>query len=95
MTSRSPDCVWAHAVTEPLRTRFRAEDRLRLQTVDYALKLFKAEHGRLPKDHDEFMDRIVDANQIPLPPLPAGDQYWYDAEAGQLMVRHARGGGQQ
>ena len=33
-------------VTAPLRARFRAEERIRLATVDYALKLFKAEHDR-------------------------------------------------
>lgn len=75
-------------VTQPLQTRFRAEERLRLLTVDHALQLFKAEHGKLPKSHAEFMDKIIRANQIQLPALPAGDQYWYDAEAGQLMVRH-------
>jgi hypothetical protein len=79
-------------VTVPLQTRFRAEERIRLATVDYALKLFKAEHDRLPKSDAEFKDKIIRANQIPLPALPAGDEYWYDAEAGQLMVRHTTGG---
>jgi hypothetical protein len=79
-------------VTQPLQTRFRAEERLRLLTVDHALKLFQAEHGKLPKSHDEFMDKIIRANQIQLPALPFGDQYWYDAEAGQLMVRHTEEG---
>ena len=80
-------------VTQPLQTRFRAEERLRLLTVDHALKLFQAEHGKLPKSHAEFMDKIIRANQIQLPALPFGDQYWYDAEAGQLMVRHTKDNG--
>lgn len=83
-------------VTVPLQTRFRAEERIRLATVDYALKLFKAEHDRLPKSDAEFKDKIIRANQIPLPELPDGDEYWYDAKSGQLMVRHTKDGdGQQ
>ena len=75
-------------VTEPLRTRFRAHERIVFDNVTYALKLFQAEHGQLPKTHEEFMEKIIRANQIALPSLPPGDEYWYDADQGQLMVRH-------
>lgn len=75
-------------VTEPVRAGFRAQERIVLLGVTHALKLFQAQHGRLPKTHDEFMEKIIGFNQIALPPLPAGDEYWYDADKGQLMVRH-------
>lgn len=75
-------------VTEPVRARFRAEERIALGSVDHALNLFKAENDRLPKSHEEFMEKIIQFNNIALPPLPPGEEYWFDAEIGQLMVRH-------
>jgi len=75
-------------ITEPIRARFRAHERIVFDSVTHALNLFQAEHGRLPETHDEFMEKIIRFNQIALPPLPAGDEYWYDPDKGQLMVRH-------
>jgi len=77
-------------MTEPLRARFRIEERIVFNHVDYALKLYKAQHGELPKTHEEFMEKIIRANQITLPALPPGDTYLYDPEKGKLMVRHPR-----
>ena len=54
--------------------------------IPHALNLFKAEHGRAPKDHAEFMSKIIEFNKIQLPELPAGAVYHYNKEAGELWV---------
>ena len=56
------------------------------QAVERALQLFHAEHERYPKDHDEFMEKIIRANNIQLPVLPGGDQYQYDVENHELVI---------
>ena len=55
--------------------------------------LFKASEGHLPKTDEEFMDKIINANHIQLPPLPPGSSYVYDpskGEIGELMVAKPR-----
>jgi hypothetical protein len=69
-----------------IRARFRAEERINLTNAQYALKLYKAQHGRAPKTHEEYMEKIIKANRINLPELPAGQRYVYDPETEQLMV---------
>jgi hypothetical protein len=54
--------------------------------VAHALNLFNAEHGRYPKDHAEFMAKIIKANQIQLPVLPEGFQYMYDVQNHKLEI---------
>jgi hypothetical protein len=54
--------------------------------IPHALNLFKAEHGRAPKDHAEFMAKIIEFNRIQLPELPEGAVYHYNKEAGELWV---------
>jgi hypothetical protein len=56
------------------------------QAVQRALQLFNAEHERYPKDHEEFMERIIKANNLQLPVLPGGDQYQYDVENHELVI---------
>ncbi len=75
-------------LTEPIRQRFLIEHQLTFNSVKQVLDLYKAEHGRHPESHEAFMKEIIEANQIQLPELPAGDEYWYDPERGELMVRH-------
>jgi hypothetical protein len=73
-------------VATPIATRFRVEERLVLQNIQHALDLFKAAEGRAVKSHEEFMEKIIKANNIKLPPLPAGQRYLYDPKEEQLMV---------
>lgn len=54
--------------------------------VDYAIKLFRAQHDRYPEDYDEFMSQIIKANQIRLPVLPKGMKYAYDEANRKLVV---------
>ena len=61
--------------------------------VEHALDLFNASEGRYPKDYDEFMTRIIKANNIKLPVLPGQWKYAYDVENHKLEVVKADTGG--
>lgn len=54
--------------------------------IDYTVRLFHAEHGRYPRDMDEFMIRIIKPSGVKLPVLPGGREYQYDVENHQLVV---------
>ena len=74
-------------ITVPVKTLFVTQDRLVLQQIEYAMKMFHAEHGRAPASETEFTDRIINANNIKLPQLPAGQIYFYDPQDGELKIR--------
>jgi hypothetical protein len=76
------------AVTTPISVYFQAQERLIYDSVTYAVKLFEAEHGYKPKTEEEFMKKVIEANQIRLPQLPPGSKYKYDPQAGELLVEH-------
>lgn len=76
----------AGMVTTPISVYFQAQERLIYDSVTYAVKLFEAEHGYKPKTEEEFMKKIIEANQIRLPQLPPGSKYKYDPTKGELMV---------
>lgn len=76
----------AGVVTTPISVYFQAQERLIYDSVTYAVKLFEAEHGYKPKTEEEFMKKIIEANQIRLPQLPPGSKYKYDPTKGELMV---------
>lgn len=73
-------------VTTPISVYFQAQERLIYDSVTYAVKLFEAEHGYKPKTEEEFMKKVIEANQIRLPQLPPGSKYKYDPQTGELMV---------
>ncbi|MDO5580646.1 MAG: hypothetical protein Q4G69_05895 [Planctomycetia bacterium] len=75
-------------VTVPLATYFKAQEMVvfRMQ-IPEAMKLYKAENGENPKTQDEFMQKIIKANQIVLPTLPAGDSYFYDPSDAILKIK--------
>ena len=54
-----------------------------------AINLFQAENDRYPKDYDEFMEKIIKANNIELPVLPGGKKYQYDEAEHKLVVIEA------
>lgn len=54
--------------------------------IEHAVRLFEATEGRYPKDLDEFMEKIILANNIKLPVLPGGKLYQYDVENHKLVV---------
>ncbi len=59
------------------------------QSIQRAVQLFQAEHGRFPKDHEEFMSQIIKKNNIQLPVLPGKRRYQYDVENHELKVVEA------
>lgn len=76
-------------ITEPIRQRFLIEQKLVFDVqIQQAMNLYKAQspQGRGPATHEEFMQKIIKANQIKLPELPVGERYLYDPAAEQLMV---------
>lgn len=74
-------------VTEPIRQYFRVQQRMQFILMEKAIRDYKTLNGRMPKTHDEFMKEIITANAIRLPDLPDGEEYIYDSEQEELMVR--------
>lgn len=58
-------------------------------SIKQAVNLFNAEHGRYPKDYEEFMERIIKFNNIQLPVLPGNLKYAYDVENHELKIVEA------
>jgi len=66
---------------------FRAQERIVFEIeVPQALNLYKAVNGKGPQTHEEFMEKIIKANNIKLPELLPRERYVYDPEKEQLMV---------
>ena len=60
-----------------------------IMAVEQKMQLYQAEHGSLPKNHAEFMSRIIGKDQpdgIRLPLLPYYQEWAYDPEAKKLVV---------
>ena len=75
-------------VTVPLATYFSAKEKTVFDIqIPQAMNLYKATNGEFPKTEEVFMSDIISANQIHLPELKEGDEYFYDPDAAQLMVR--------
>ena len=74
-------------IVTPIASLFAVRERMVFDvTIPEAMKLFKAMEDRGPKSHEEFMEKIIKANNIHLPELPEGDRYKYDPKTEQLMV---------
>ncbi len=74
-------------VAGPAKTLFRTRDKLVFEIqIPQALNLYKAEHGKGPQSHDEFMEKIIRRNSIKLPELPPGRHYQFDVEKQELWV---------
>ena len=77
-------------VTNPITGPLEAYGPLRLQVaelgIQQAVEMFRATEGRYPKNHDEFMQRVIKANKIRLPEPNAGQRYQYDVENHKLVV---------
>jgi hypothetical protein len=65
-----------------------AVEQLEKANVKHTVDIFEATEGHYPKDYNEFMTRIVKANQMRLPVLPGGWQYAYDVPNHELKVVH-------
>ncbi|MDG2127263.1 MAG: hypothetical protein P8K08_04670 [Fuerstiella sp.] len=54
--------------------------------IQRSVDIFNAIEGRYPKDHEEFMTKVIKANGIRLPQLGPDKQYQYDVANHTLMV---------
>lgn len=77
-------------VTGPLAAYGPMMEKVSNIAVDQALGLFYAEQGRYPASHEEFMEKIIKANNIQLPVLPYKGQYQYDVENHVLKSVYTR-----
>lgn len=78
-------------VVTPVKSLFAAQERIVFEIqIPQALNLFQASEGRFPKNHDEFMEKIIGFNQIPLPKLPDNHRYKWDPETHELMVERPK-----
>lgn len=73
-------------ITGPLEVFEPTKQRLAILEIKHAVNIFNAMEGRYPKDHDEFMQKVIKANSIKLPVLGPGFQYQYDVENHELLV---------
>ena len=75
-------------ITEPAKQYFAIRERAVFQIqIPQALNMYKALNGKLPKDHEEFMSKVIKENNISLPELPEGKKYLFDADKGELMIQ--------
>jgi hypothetical protein len=73
-------------VTAPLAAYGPILEQTTKLQIAHALDIFNAAEGHYPKDHAEFMERIIKENNIRLPVLPFKGKYVYDVEKHELMV---------
>ena len=55
-------------------------------SIQKAMDLYKATNDRYPKDYNEFMAEIIQANNIALPKLPVYQEYGYDEAQHKLII---------
>ena len=72
----------------PAKALFATKEKVVFEIqIPHALNLYNASEGNFPKSHEEFMEKIVAANNLVLPQLPDGHTYIYDPESHELKVR--------
>jgi hypothetical protein len=75
-------------IATPVATYFAARERIMftIQIPEF-IRAYKFEHDfKGPKSNEEFMEKIIKKNNVQLPTLPPGHQYWYDAQKEELQV---------
>lgn len=73
-------------ITGPLEAYQPLRQKVSMIPVTQAIELFRATEGRYPKDHEEFMTKVIKANQMRLPQLNGGQRYEYDVENHELLI---------
>lgn len=73
-------------ITGPLEAFEPTKQKIAILQVEHAVNIFNAMEGRYPKDHDEFMEKVIKANQIKLPEPARGFSYQYDVDNHVLLV---------
>ncbi len=74
-------------IVTPAKTLFVAKEKIKFEIeIPYSVKLYEAEKGSDIKSHEEFMEKVIKANNIAMPELPEGHKYVYDPILKMLMV---------
>jgi hypothetical protein len=74
-------------IVEPAKALLRFEQKAVFDIqIPQAMSMFEASEGRKPNSEQEFMTKVLGANNINLPKLPAGQKYIYNVEKAELMV---------
>ena len=74
-------------IAQPVMTLFTTKEKIAFEIqLPNAMNVFEALNGRKPETHEEFMQKIIKENQIPLPKLPQGQVYRYHTDDAQLWV---------
>ncbi len=75
-------------ITVPVGSLFSTRERLFMMTLQNAENMYKADNdNKMPATHEEYMEKIVNANMIKLPELPDGQEYLYDPDTQKLMIK--------
>lgn len=81
-----PKVTVTNPITAPLEAYQPLKEKVSMIPVIQGIQVFNATEGRYPRDHAEFMDKVIKANGIKLPVLPAGKKYEYDVANHQLVI---------
>jgi hypothetical protein len=81
-----PRIVSKDPITLAGNTYVTAVGRISIEKIEAAVKLYQGETGEYPKTYDEFMEKIIRANNISLPQLPYYQEYGYDPATHRLLV---------
>ena len=77
-------------VTNPITGPLEALGPMRNKVAQLGLQIhiesFHALEGRYPKDHAEFMEKVIRQNNLQLPELPYHSEYQYDVENHKLVI---------
>lgn len=74
-------------IAGPAKAYFNTKEKIVFEIqLPHAVDLYQAEHGRYPRSHEEYMDKIVKFNQIKLPELPKKMVYRYHPDTNELWV---------
>jgi hypothetical protein len=67
--------------------RFHIEYQNIINNINHANQLYWAEHGDWPKSNDEFMEKIIEFNELVLPELEPQHEYIYVPEQGKIGLQ--------
>ncbi len=71
-------------ISTPISAYWGAKADIAKAQITHALNLYKAQHGKPPQTHDEFVKEILDPANIKLPKLRDGERYRFDPSRGPL-----------
>lgn len=63
-----------------------AADKIAMLRIQQEVELYRAEFGNYPKDHEEFMEKIIIAKNVMLPEPRTNLEYQYDVANHKLVL---------